>query len=85
MSHARHHLLILLVVVTLLSIPVAASGAISLWDDVPHDSIFVNDTNWMNVTGISKGCNPPDNTEYCPESNRSSEECAVRENNPTVP
>lgn len=68
MNRIRHRLVIGLAALTLFLIPVAATGAISLWDDVPHDSIFVNDTNWMKVTGVSKGCNPPANTEYCPES-----------------
>ena len=48
-------------------VPLAAYGAVSLFDDVPDDDIFVNDINWMKVTGVSKGCNPPLNTEYCPK------------------
>ena len=67
MKNARYRLIIIATVALLGLVPVAATGAISLWEDVPHDSVFVNDTNWMKVTGISKGCNPPDNTQYCPE------------------
>jgi hypothetical protein len=47
-------------------IPLAAYGAVSLFDDVPDDGIFVEDINWMKTTGVAVGCNPPLNTEYCP-------------------
>jgi hypothetical protein len=31
------------------------------------DSIFEGDIDAIAAVGISRGCNPPDNTEYCPE------------------
>jgi hypothetical protein len=34
-------------------------------DDV--GSVFESDINWLAAAGITKGCNPPVNTEYCPE------------------
>jgi len=33
------------------------------------DSIFKNDIVWLANEGVTKGCNPPDNDEYCPNSN----------------
>jgi hypothetical protein len=57
--------------------PLAAYGAVSLFDDVPDDSIFVNDINWMKAAGVTKGCNPPSNTKYCPEGNVSREQMAA--------
>ena len=32
------------------------------------ESIFENDIEWMWSEGITKGCNPPLNTEYCPDA-----------------
>jgi hypothetical protein len=31
------------------------------------DSVFINDIYWMGNAGITKGCDPPDNTLYCPD------------------
>jgi hypothetical protein len=67
MSWTRRRVLLIVVVLGVLVAPVAAIGATSLWSDVPDDSIFVQDTNWMKITGVSRGCNPPQNTEYCPK------------------
>jgi hypothetical protein len=33
-----------------------------------EDSIFQNDINALATAGITRGCNPPDNNEYCPDS-----------------
>jgi hypothetical protein len=30
-------------------------------------SIFRLDIAWMSATGITRGCNPPDNTRFCPD------------------
>jgi hypothetical protein len=29
-------------------------------------SIFEDDIEWLAATGVTKGCNPPDNTQFCP-------------------
>lgn len=67
----------IVVVLAVLIAPVAAAGATSLWADVPDDSIFVEDTNWMKITGVSIGCNPPANTNYCPKSLLTREQMAA--------
>jgi hypothetical protein len=33
-----------------------------------EDSIFQNDINALAAAGITRGCNPPDNNGYCPDS-----------------
>ena len=66
---SRWKLVAALVVALTLIVPVAAFAATSLFEDVPDDSIFVNDINWMKVSGVTKGCNPPINTKYCPGDN----------------
>lgn len=35
--------------------------------DVPDDHTFHGDIEWMKDSGITRGCNPPANTEYCPD------------------
>jgi hypothetical protein len=37
------------------------------FEDVPDSNVFHDDIEWMAETGVTKGCNPPDNTEYCPD------------------
>ncbi|HLT95535.1 MAG TPA: 5'-nucleotidase C-terminal domain-containing protein [Acidimicrobiia bacterium] len=37
--------------------------------DVPDDNIFHNDIGWMAEQDITRGCNPPDNDEFCPSDN----------------
>ena len=35
--------------------------------DVPDSNIFHDDIAWMADNGITKGCNPPANDQYCPD------------------
>jgi hypothetical protein len=34
--------------------------------DVPSSHTFASDIAWLAKEGITKGCNPPSNTQYCP-------------------
>lgn len=34
--------------------------------DVPESNTFHGDIEWLADTGVTRGCNPPDNTEFCP-------------------
>ena len=36
------------------------------FDDVPEDNIFAEDIEWLAVWQITRGCNPPENTLFCP-------------------
>jgi Tol biopolymer transport system component len=36
------------------------------FNDVPESNVFVGDIVWLAIQGITKGCNPPDNTLFCP-------------------
>jgi hypothetical protein len=58
--------LVLLAAVVVLAIPLTASAATSRFIDVSDDNIFVHDINWMAANRITRGCNPPGNTMYCP-------------------
>jgi len=57
-------------------LPVAAVAATSLFTDVSDDSIFVEDINWMKISGITKGCNVA-GTEYCPAENVTRQQMAA--------
>lgn len=53
------------VVTTLIVAPLAAYASHS-FTDVPDTQTFHDDIAWMEASGVTKGCNPPDNTQYCP-------------------
>jgi hypothetical protein len=38
------------------------------FDDVPDTNTFHDNITWLADTGITKGCNPPDNTLFCPDA-----------------
>lgn len=48
-------------------LPVAAYAASGPFLDVTGGHLFSEEISWMYENGITRGCNPPDNTEYCPE------------------
>lgn len=37
--------------------------------DVPNSNIFHSDIEWLADAGVTKGCNPPSNTQFCPKDN----------------
>jgi hypothetical protein len=47
-------------------LPIAVMGA-DRFDDVPASNTFYDDIEWMAANGITRGCNPPANTQYCPD------------------
>lgn len=49
-----------------LSVPTAV-WASHRFNDVPDAHTFHNAIDWMADNGITVGCNPPDNSRYCPE------------------
>lgn len=42
-----------------------------------QDSLFINSTAWLAASGITVGCNPPDNTKFCPDQYVTRGELAV--------
>lgn len=65
-------------VVLLVFIPVTASAAAisdvepaaaeAGFEDVPADHLFSDAVSWLADQGITKGCNPPANTHFCPDA-----------------
>jgi len=45
----------------------ATASAAHSFLDVPDEHTFHDDIAWMDESGITRGCNPPANTEYCPD------------------
>jgi hypothetical protein len=44
---------------------ISGPAAIDFADD--DGSIFEGDIRWLASVGVTRGCNPPDNTEFCPD------------------
>ena len=65
-----------LLLVGLLAIPVAVSAA-HRFDDVPDTNVFHDDISWLADNGITLGCNPPANNNFCPESNVTRQQMAA--------
>jgi len=60
--------LVALLVVGALLVPLAVFAS-HQFNDVPDGHTFHNAIDWMKDNNITVGCNPPDNTNYCPEDN----------------
>jgi hypothetical protein len=43
-----------------------AVGEPGTFADVPSSHVFADDIDWLADSGITLGCNPPDNTLFCP-------------------
>jgi hypothetical protein len=69
-------LLLVLSLAVVVLIPVTAVAS-HQFTDVPNSNIFHNDIAWLADNGITKGCNPPANTMYCPEANVSRQQMAA--------
>ena len=39
----------------------------SRFQDVPETHLFFDDIEWMGDEGITRGCNPPENSRFCPD------------------
>lgn len=64
---SRLRLLVVAAVTAALVAP-AAAWAGHRFADVPNASPFHGDIDWMADNGVTAGCNPPDNDEFCPRA-----------------
>lgn len=55
-------------VVALIVAPLTAV-ATHTFNDVPGSHTFHSDIEWLEASGVTKGCNPPANTSFCPDDN----------------
>jgi hypothetical protein len=65
---------VLALIVLAVSIPALAGDTFT---DVPESNIFHDDITWLADQGVTRGCNPPDNTEFCPGDNVTREQMAA--------
>ncbi len=63
-----------LVLMTAVSTVVIASHSFS---DVPDTNTFHEDIEWLADNRVTIGCNPPENTEFCPEENVTREQMSA--------
>ncbi len=47
------------------------------FDDVDDSSIFASDIAWLAETGVTRGCNPPENNRFCPDDPVTREQMAA--------
>jgi hypothetical protein len=64
----RRSSFVALLVVGALMIPLGVFAS-HQFNDVPDSHTFHNAIDWMADNGITLGCNPPANTNYCPQDN----------------
>ena len=57
-------------------VPIAAIAA-GGFEDVGDDNIFRADIQWMKDADVTRGCNPPANTKYCPGDNVTREQMSA--------
>jgi hypothetical protein len=63
-----------LVITTALSTAVIASHSFT---DVPDTNTFHQDIEWLKDNRVTIGCNPPANTEFCPDENVTREQMSA--------
>lgn len=63
----RRTAVVVITIAVLVALPAAVWAAHNQFTDVPNDHTFHNDIDWMVDNGITHGCNPPANDNYCPD------------------
>jgi hypothetical protein len=58
-----------------LAVPLTVVAA-HTFDDVPDSNEFHGSITWLHDNGVTVGCNPPDNTLFCPSDNVTREQMA---------
>ena len=62
----RTRVVLIVALAALLAVPVVAVAA-DRFTDVPTTNVFHDDIGWLADAGVTLGCNPPANDEFCPE------------------
>jgi hypothetical protein len=66
----------LVALAVLIATPLAVVAA-DAFTDVPDSNVFHDDIAWLADANVTRGCNPPDNTEFCPGDNVTREQMAA--------
>lgn len=62
----RYRLAALAAVVAMLAVPSAVTAS-HTFVDVSDSNVHHDDITWLQNAGVTRGCNPPANTEFCPD------------------
>lgn len=76
MPSKRSKVLLIALVAFATLIPVAANAAAG-FTDVDDSSVYVADIQWLSDSGVTAGCNPPTNDNFCPKANVTREQMAA--------
>ncbi|HDL41867.1 MAG TPA: hypothetical protein ENG98_02495 [Actinobacteria bacterium] len=57
-------------------VPVAAVAS-NRFSDVPDSNVFHDDIGWLADAGVTLGCNPPANDQFCPDDNVTRQQMAA--------
>lgn len=57
------------VIATALIVAPLTAVASHRFSDVPNNHTFHSDIEWLADAGVTRGCNPPTNTRFCPDDN----------------
>lgn len=75
-NRPSRQILLIAAAFALFLVPVAAIAAAG-FTDVADDNVFVADIEWMKDSGVTLGCNPPANDNFCPSANVTREQMAA--------
>lgn len=67
----------LVVVATAIIVAPLTAVASHSFTDVPDSNIFHNDIEWLKDADVTRGCNPPANTLFCPTDNVTRQQMAA--------
>lgn len=65
MPHRKKSIAFIAAMVIVIAAPLAVI-ATDAFTDVPESNVHHDDIAWLKDAGVTAGCNPPTNTEYCP-------------------
>jgi hypothetical protein len=67
----------LVVAVAALIVAPLTAVATHNFNDVPNSNTFHNNIEWLSENDVTRGCNPPSNSLFCPEDNVTREQMAA--------
>jgi hypothetical protein len=73
----RHLFVVAALIVAVLVVWPSMSRASHTFDDVGDSNVFHSDIDWLAANGVTKGCNPPHNTKFCPSNPVTREQMAA--------
>lgn len=75
-DHEPRLMTFLVALAVLIAAPLAVVAA-DAFTDVPDSSVFHEDIAWLADAGVTQGCDPPANTEFCPSDDVTREQMAA--------